>query len=85
MSFLTDVTPLTLRATSTALLMSARELTKPLNCTTPLKVSTLISAYFSDGSLKTAVFTGSSHSYAGPALYEVAAAVIAVSLSRSLP
>ena len=31
MSFLTDVTPLTLRAISTALLMSASELTKPLN------------------------------------------------------
>jgi hypothetical protein len=57
MSFLTDSTPLTLRATSTALLMSARELTKPLNCTTPLKVSTLISADFSEGSLKTAAFT----------------------------
>ena len=57
MSFLTDVTPGTLRATSTALLMLACELTKPLNCTTPLKVSTLISADFSDGSLKTAIFT----------------------------
>ena len=57
MSFLTDSTPLTLRATSTALLMSARELTKPLNCTTPLKVSTLISADFSEGSPKTAAFT----------------------------
>ena len=57
MSFLTDSTLLTLRATSTALLMSARELTKPLNCTTPLKVSTLISADFSEGSPKTAAFT----------------------------
>jgi len=33
MSFLTDVTPLTPRAISTALVISARELTKPLNCT----------------------------------------------------
>src|SRR5256885_16389999 len=57
MSFLTDFTPLTLRATSTALLMSVRELTKPLNCTTPLKVSTLTSADFSEGSLKIAAFT----------------------------
>ena len=31
MSFLTDTTPLTPRATSTALLLSAWELTKPLN------------------------------------------------------
>ena len=31
MSFLTDVTPLTLRATSTALLTAVCELTKPLN------------------------------------------------------
>src|SRR4029450_8042602 len=57
MSFLTDLTPWTLRATATALLMSALELTKPLNCTTPLKVSTLISADFSDGSPNTAAFT----------------------------
>src|SRR6185503_8947263 len=57
MSFLTVVTPDTPRVISTALSIAARELTKPLNCTTPLKVSTLISADFSVGSLKTAVFT----------------------------
>src|SRR5258706_8192564 len=57
MSFLTDFTPLTLRATSTALLMSAWDRTKPLSCTTPLKVSTLISADFREGSLKTSAFT----------------------------
>lgn len=57
MSFLTDFTPLTLPATSTALLMLAWELTKPLSCTTPLKVSTLVSADFSEGSLKTAALT----------------------------
>jgi hypothetical protein len=57
MSFFTDLTPLTLRATSTALFAADCELTKPLSCTTPLKVSTLISADFSIGSLKTAALT----------------------------
>src|SRR5271157_5991121 len=57
MAFLTDLTPGTLRATAIALLMSACELTKPLSCTTPLKVSTLISADFSDGSFITAALT----------------------------
>ena len=40
MSFLTDLTPATPRATSTALLTFACELTKPLSCTTRSKVST---------------------------------------------
>jgi len=57
MSFLTDVTPLTPRATATAWSMLACDLTKPLNCTRPLKVSTLISADFNDESLNIAVFT----------------------------
>src|SRR6185503_13952414 len=57
MSFLTVVTPDTPRVISTALSIAARELTKPVNWTVPLKVSTLISADFSDGSLKIAVFT----------------------------
>lgn len=47
MSFLTDVTPPTVRATSTALFAADAELTNPLSWTTPLKVSTLISADFS--------------------------------------
>jgi len=37
MSFLTDFTPLIPRASSVALLISDWELTKPLNCTTPLE------------------------------------------------
>ena len=53
-SFLTDLTPAIPRASSAARLMSACELTKPLNCTMPLKVSTLISADFRVGSLKIA-------------------------------
>jgi hypothetical protein len=56
-SFLTDFTLLTLRATLTALYMSAWYLTKPLSWTVPLKVSTLISADFSEGSLNIAAFT----------------------------
>ena len=54
LSFLTDFIPGTLRATSTTLLTLACELTKPLSCTTPLKVSTLISADFNGDSFKTA-------------------------------
>lgn len=46
MSFLTDCTPLTARATSMALLVAASELTRLLSCTVPLKVSTLISVDF---------------------------------------
>jgi hypothetical protein len=57
MSFLTAVTPLTLRASCVALLLALLELTNPLNCTTPLKVSTLISADLSVGSPKMADFT----------------------------
>jgi len=57
MSFLIDVTPFTLCANSTALLMSDWEPTKPLNWTTPLKVSTLISADFKVGSLNMAALT----------------------------
>jgi hypothetical protein len=37
--------------------MSSLELTKPLNCTTPLKVSTLISADFNEASLKISALT----------------------------
>jgi hypothetical protein len=51
MSFLTDFTPATPRATWTAWSMSACDLTKPLNCTTPLNVSTLISLTFRVASL----------------------------------
>jgi hypothetical protein len=57
MSFLTDFTPLTPRASSTALSTAACELTKPLSCTTPLKVLTLISLSFARGSLYMAAFT----------------------------
>src|SRR3954467_8463584 len=57
MSLATEVTPFTLRATSTALSMSMRELTKPLSWTRCLNVSTLISATLSDGSAKIAAFT----------------------------
>src|SRR4030095_1058339 len=57
MSFLTDFTPPTVRVTSTAFVAAACELTKPLSCTTPLKVSTLISATFSEGSFRMADFT----------------------------
>jgi hypothetical protein len=37
MLFLTDLAPLILRASSTALLMSAWKLTKPLSCTTSVR------------------------------------------------
>src|SRR3990172_8757025 len=57
MSFLTDFPPATPRATCTALSTSAWDLTKPLSCTTPLNVSTLISLTFRLASLKIAVFT----------------------------
>ena len=49
MSFLTDFTPATLRVTETAVFSASFEVTKPLNWTTPLNVSTLISADFSVG------------------------------------
>jgi len=57
MSFLTDFTPATPRATWTALSMSAWDRTKPLNWTTPLKVSTLISLTLRSGSLRISAFT----------------------------
>src|SRR4051812_42594159 len=57
MSFLTDFTPPTFFATMTAESALACELTKPLSCTTPLKVSTLISADLRLGCSKIAVFT----------------------------
>src|SRR3984893_2878501 len=57
MSFLTDFTPATPLATWTALSMSSCDLTKPLNWTTPLNVSTLISLTFRVESLKIAAFT----------------------------
>src|SRR3954467_15967356 len=57
MSFLTDFTPPTFFATMTAASEFACELTKPLSCTTPLNVSTLISADLRFGSPKIAVFT----------------------------
>jgi hypothetical protein len=50
-------TPPTLRATATAVFWAAGELTNPLSLTTPLNVSTLISADFSVGSLKMAALT----------------------------
>ena len=57
MSFLTDLTPATVRATCIAVASFAAELTNPLNWTTPLNVSTLISADLSVGSLKIAALT----------------------------
>src|SRR5665647_2964154 len=57
MSLPTEATPLTPCATATARSALAREVTKPLNCTRPLKVSTMISADFRVGSLKMAVLT----------------------------
>ena len=76
MSFLTLFTPETPRATSVALLMPACELTKPLNCTEPLNVSTLISVALVIGSLTKAAFTlavmaESSIYYAVPAVLAV--------------
>ncbi|EEF26946.1 conserved hypothetical protein [Ricinus communis] len=56
-SFFTAVTPLTPRATSPALAMSCGWATKPLSCTVPLKVSTLISVDFRVGSLKMLALT----------------------------
>src|SRR3954467_9923213 len=57
MSFLTDFTPPTDCATFTAESALAWEATKPLSCTTPLNVSTLISADLRFGCSKIAVFT----------------------------
>lgn len=57
MLFVTDVTPPTSPATATALSAASCELTKPLNCTRPRKVSTLISITLRSGSLKIAVLT----------------------------
>jgi CRP-like cAMP-binding protein len=57
MSSFTAFTPSTLRATSTACERASAELTKPLSCTTPLKVSTLISPDFNVASLNIAAFT----------------------------
>jgi hypothetical protein len=55
--FVTDFTPLTPRATSTARLTTSGEFTKPLNWTTPLNVSTLISNTFSSGFCRIAALT----------------------------
>src|SRR4029077_1706076 len=57
MSFLTDFTPPTPSATRTAWYIWAWEFTKPLNCTTALKVSTLMSPEFKPDDLSIAVFT----------------------------
>jgi hypothetical protein len=57
MSFLTDITPLTPLASSTALSMFDEELTKPLSWTTPLYVSTLISDDFNVDSRNIASLT----------------------------
>src|SRR5450830_110915 len=56
-SFLTDFTPFTPRAISPALATDSGLATKPLSCTTPLKVSTLISVDFRVGSLKMLALT----------------------------
>ena len=53
---LTDFTSLTLRAASIALLILVCELTKLVSWTTPLKVSTLISADFRGGLVKNCRF-----------------------------
>src|SRR3990170_1317845 len=55
--FLTDFTPLTPLATSTARLTACGEFTKPLNWTTPLNVSTLICNTFRAGSPRIAALT----------------------------
>src|SRR4051812_43735429 len=57
MSFLTSFTPPTFFAIVTAESALAWELTKPLSCTVPLNVSTLISADLRLGCSKIAVFT----------------------------
>src|SRR3989339_1400214 len=57
MLFLTALTPSTDLATSTALAAASGESTKPLNCTTPLKVSTLIWSTLSIGSRYIAALT----------------------------
>ena len=57
MSLLTAVTPLTLRATVVALLMSLWVAAKPLSCTRPLKVSTLMSPELRPGSFNIALLT----------------------------
>src|SRR5512140_3591954 len=55
--FFTDLTPLTPRETSPALLTLRAESTKPLNWTSPLNLSTLIWNTFKDGSFMIAAFT----------------------------
>ena len=57
MSFLTDFTPADVASHLDRLVDAACDLTKPLNWTTPLNVSTLISLTFRVESLKIAVFT----------------------------
>ena len=52
MSLRTALTPLTLRATRRRVPVWLAELTKPLNCTVPLKVSTVISLTLSEGSAR---------------------------------
>jgi len=57
MSLVTPLTPLTPRASSIARFAASCELTKPLSCTTPLKVSTLISVALVVGLSNMAAFT----------------------------
>src|SRR5688572_33115724 len=57
MSFLTDFTPWTPWVTRVAVPELAASATKPLSCTMPLKVSTLISADLRVGSCRIADFT----------------------------
>jgi hypothetical protein len=54
---LTDFTPFTVRATDEAVAIFSAELTKPLSCTTPLNVSTLISETFRVGAFRIAALT----------------------------
>src|SRR6185295_10141485 len=77
-SFLTDFTPLTPSATRTAWAICAWEFTKPLNCTTDLKVSTWMSVDFkpdepSIADLTFAVIAESSTYSPVPSRVEVAA------------
>jgi hypothetical protein len=57
MSFLTELTPSMLRAMTIAWSMASFEVTNPLSCTTPLKVSTLTSLALTKGSSISAAFT----------------------------
>ena len=57
MLFLTARTPSTLLAKLSALLISSLEFAKPLNCTVPLKVSTLIAVALTIESSNSLAFT----------------------------